>query len=125
MKIRLFHALALLVAFSATASAETTLTVAMTAGDIPITTGIPDQGSEGVRFVGYSLYDALVLFDKRRLGRVRLDPDVDALGPDAEEATAAEFDRLLTKGTIAVKARLLDQPPRPRVPVHGYGTVPS
>jgi ABC-type transport system substrate-binding protein len=43
--------------------AESVLTVAMTAGDIPITTGIPDQGSEGVRFVGYSLYDALVLFD--------------------------------------------------------------
>jgi formamidopyrimidine-DNA glycosylase len=52
---------------------------------------------------------SLVLFDKRRLGRVRLDPDVDALGPDAEETTAAEFDGLLTKGTIAVKARLLDQ----------------
>ena len=48
---------------TAAARAETTLTVAMTAGDIPITTGIPDQGSEGVRFVGYSLYDALVLFD--------------------------------------------------------------
>ncbi len=51
----------------------------------------------------------LVLFDKRRLGRVRLDPDVDALGPDAEEVTASEFNRLLTRGTIAVKARLLDQ----------------
>jgi peptide/nickel transport system substrate-binding protein len=63
MKMRLFPALALLVALAATASAETTLRVAMTAGDIPITTGIPDQGSEGVRFVGYSLYDALVLFD--------------------------------------------------------------
>jgi hypothetical protein len=45
------------------AQAETVVTVGMTAGDIPITTGIPDQGSEGVRFVGYSLYDALVLFD--------------------------------------------------------------
>src|ERR1700682_4345261 len=45
------------------AKAESVVTVAMTAGDIPITTGIPDQGSEGVRFVGYSLYDALVLFD--------------------------------------------------------------
>jgi formamidopyrimidine-DNA glycosylase len=52
---------------------------------------------------------ALVLFDKRRLGRVRLDPDVDALGPDAEEATAVEFRNLLAKGTIAIKARLLDQ----------------
>ena len=51
----------------------------------------------------------LVLFDKRRLGRVRLDPQIDALGPDAEEITASEFDRLLTKGTVAVKARLLDQ----------------
>jgi ABC-type transport system substrate-binding protein len=62
-RMRLLHSLALLLAFTLAARAETTLTVAMTAGDIPITTGIPDQGSEGVRFVGYSLYDALVLFD--------------------------------------------------------------
>src|ERR1700761_4120096 len=27
----------------------------------------------------------LVLFDKRRLGRVRLNPETDALGPDAEQ----------------------------------------
>ena len=40
-----------------------TLTVAMTAGDIPVTTGNPDQGFEGYRFVGYNLYDALVLWD--------------------------------------------------------------
>jgi len=52
---------------------------------------------------------ALVLFDKRRLGRVRLNPDIDALGPDAAEVTGAEFRRLITKGSIAVKARLLDQ----------------
>ena len=51
----------------------------------------------------------LALFDKRRLGRVRLNPDVSALGPDAEEITAEQFRRLLSKGTIAVKARLLDQ----------------
>lgn len=38
-----------------------TLIVAMTAGDIPVTTGNPDQGFEGYRFVGYNLYDALVL----------------------------------------------------------------
>ncbi|WP_158742961.1 ABC transporter substrate-binding protein [Acidisphaera sp. L21] len=47
----------------ATARAEAVVTVAMTAGDIPITNGIPDQGSEGIRFVGYSLYDALVGWD--------------------------------------------------------------
>ena len=32
-----------------------------------------------------------MLFDKRRLGRVRLDPDIDALGPDAAKVTPAEF----------------------------------
>ena len=52
---------------------------------------------------------SLVLFDKRRLGRVRLNPAIDALGPDAAEVTAAEFRDLITKGSIAVKARLLDQ----------------
>jgi formamidopyrimidine-DNA glycosylase len=52
---------------------------------------------------------SLALFDKRRLGRVWLNPDIDALGPDAEEVTPAEFRALITKGTIAVKARLLDQ----------------
>src|SRR5580700_3481289 len=39
------------------------LTVGMTAGDIPVTTGNPDQGFEGYRFVGYNLYDALLLWD--------------------------------------------------------------
>jgi formamidopyrimidine-DNA glycosylase len=51
----------------------------------------------------------LALFDKRRLGRVRLNPGIDALGPDAEEVSRAEFGQLITKGSIAVKARLLDQ----------------
>lgn len=45
------------------ASAGGVLTVAMTAGDIPVTTGTPDQGFEGFRFVGWSLYDALVGWD--------------------------------------------------------------
>lgn len=47
----------------AAAQAETTLRVAMTAGDIPLTIGQPDQGFEGYRFVGYSLYDTLLLWD--------------------------------------------------------------
>jgi formamidopyrimidine-DNA glycosylase len=51
----------------------------------------------------------LALFDKRRLGRIQLNPDIAALGPDAGEVTAAEFRALITRGTIAVKARLLDQ----------------
>src|ERR1700689_271627 len=51
----------------------------------------------------------LALFDKRRLGRIVLHPDIGALGPDAAEVTPAQFRALVTKGTIAVKARLLDQ----------------
>jgi peptide/nickel transport system substrate-binding protein len=46
--------------------AESIVTVAMTAGDIPITTGIPDQGGEGARFVGYNLYDSLLNRDLSR-----------------------------------------------------------
>src|SRR5262245_660183 len=46
--------------------AETVLRVAMTAGDIPDWTGQPDQGFEGFRFVGWSLYDALVMWDLSR-----------------------------------------------------------
>lgn len=52
---------------------------------------------------------SLALSDRRRLARVRLDPHIDALGPDAAEVTRPEFRRLITRGTIAVKARLLDQ----------------
>jgi formamidopyrimidine-DNA glycosylase len=51
----------------------------------------------------------LALFDKRRLGRIMLNPDIDALGPDAAEITPAQFRAVMFRGTIAVKARLLDQ----------------
>lgn len=52
---------------------------------------------------------SLRLFDKRRLGRVRLDPDIDALGPDAAEVGVAAFRERVGRGRTAVKARLLDQ----------------
>src|ERR1700726_2658869 len=48
------------------AHGETVLRVAMTAGDIPDWTGQPDQGFEGYRFVGWSLYDALINWDLSR-----------------------------------------------------------
>src|SRR5215472_736604 len=51
------------------ARAETVLRVAMTAGDIPDWTGQPDQGFEGYRFVGWSLYDALINWDLSRSDR--------------------------------------------------------
>src|SRR5262245_36290242 len=51
------------------ARAGTVLRVAMTAGDIPDWTGQPDQGFEGYRFVGWSLYDALINWDLSRSDR--------------------------------------------------------
>jgi len=45
------------------AQAGGVLTVAMTAADIPDDTGAPDQGYEGYRFVGYTLYDPLIMWD--------------------------------------------------------------
>ena len=52
-----------IVAAGSVARAAGTVTVGMTAGDLPATTGNPDQGFEGYRFVGYNLYDLLVLWD--------------------------------------------------------------
>ena len=51
----------------------------------------------------------LMLVDPRRLGRVRLDPPVELLGPDAATISPAEFRAALARGTAPVKARLLDQ----------------
>ena len=45
------------------AHAESVLHVAMSAADIPDWTGAPDQGYEGYRFVGFSLYDSLTEWD--------------------------------------------------------------
>jgi formamidopyrimidine-DNA glycosylase len=51
----------------------------------------------------------LMLVDPRRLGRVRLDPPVERLGPDAQLITPAQFRAALNTGSAPVKARLLDQ----------------
>ena len=62
---RSLRAAALLLSLTAGGAAQAggTLVVGMTAGDIPVTTGNPDQGFEGYRFVGYNLYDSLLLWD--------------------------------------------------------------
>jgi formamidopyrimidine-DNA glycosylase len=52
---------------------------------------------------------SLLLIDPRRLGRVRLDPPVSALGPDAGTVTRPRFRAAFSRGTAPVKARLLDQ----------------
>lgn len=46
-----------------TAAAQGTLRIGMTAADIPLTTGQTDQGGEGMRFMGYTVYDSLIEWD--------------------------------------------------------------
>src|SRR5579871_2670405 len=45
------------------ARAETVIRIGMTAADIPRTLGQPDQGFEGNRFTGLTMYDALTGWD--------------------------------------------------------------
>ena len=45
------------------AHAETVVRIGMTAADIPRTLGQPDQGFEGNRFTGLTIYDALTAWD--------------------------------------------------------------
>src|SRR5919107_133393 len=45
------------------AQAETVLRIAMTLADIPVTTSQPNQGAEGWRFIGATLYDGLINWD--------------------------------------------------------------
>ena len=60
----------------------------------------------GLQFEGGG---AMVLRDPRRLGGVQLDPDEDALGPDAMSLTPPQLRGALARSTVALKARLLDQ----------------
>ncbi len=43
--------------------AETTLRIAMTAADVPTATGMPNNGFEGMRFLGFPVFEGLVLWD--------------------------------------------------------------
>lgn len=52
---------------------------------------------------------ALILRDKRRLGRVVLDPVIDHLGPDAQAVSRDEFRARVGRGSAPLKARIMDQ----------------
>jgi len=51
----------------------------------------------------------LTLRDSRRLGRVRLEPAIHALGPDAAEITRKAFRERVSRSRMPVKARIMDQ----------------
>jgi formamidopyrimidine-DNA glycosylase len=65
---------------------------------------------EWVRFsVGFADGGRLAMVDPRRLGGVFLDPDEDALGPDAASAGLAALRAALGTSRAPLKARLMDQ----------------
>jgi formamidopyrimidine-DNA glycosylase len=51
----------------------------------------------------------LALRDKRRLGRVRLQPDLTGVGPDAALVGREAFRARVGRGTAPLKARIMDQ----------------
>ncbi len=50
-------------AWTLPAVAETVVRIGMTAADIPRTLGQPDQGFEGNRFTGNTMYEGLTVWD--------------------------------------------------------------
>jgi len=55
---------------ASSAQAGGTLRIAMTASDVPTTTGAPDNGCEGLRFLGYPVFEGLVLWDLSRADKL-------------------------------------------------------
>ncbi|WP_164712265.1 ABC transporter substrate-binding protein [Methylobacterium currus] len=51
-------------------SAGSVLRIGMTAADVPTTTGMPNNGFEGMRFLGYPVFEGLVLWDLSRTDRL-------------------------------------------------------
>ena len=47
-----------------------TLRIAMTASDVPTTTGAPDNGYEGMRFLGFPVFEGLIVWDLSRADRL-------------------------------------------------------
>src|SRR5579862_8584477 len=75
MKSRLFALLAACALAASPAMAqEKVLRIAMTASDIPTPTGMPNNGFEGMRFLGFPVFQGLIGFDLTTTGPVKLVP---------------------------------------------------
>jgi peptide/nickel transport system substrate-binding protein len=77
-----------------------TLRIGMTAADLAYTAGIPDQGFEGYRFVGYQLYDALVRWDLSQGERL---PDIAPALAESWEVDKNDVQRWIFKLRHGVK----------------------
>src|SRR5436189_5861689 len=53
---------------------EKVLRIAMTASDIPTTSGMPNNGFEGMRFLGFPIFQGLIGFDLTTTGPAKLLP---------------------------------------------------
>jgi peptide/nickel transport system substrate-binding protein len=69
-KLGLAAALLAVPLVAAHAQQPRTLRIAMTAADVPTTTGMPNNGFEGMRFLGYPIFEGLVLWDLSRTDRL-------------------------------------------------------
>jgi peptide/nickel transport system substrate-binding protein len=56
--------------FPAAAAVPQVLRIGMTAADLPTTHGIPNNGGEGFRFLGYPAYDSIVNWDFTHTGKL-------------------------------------------------------
>jgi ABC-type transport system substrate-binding protein len=75
MKRRLFALLAACaLAASPALAQEKVLRIAMTASDVPTTSGMPNNGFEGMRFLGFPIFQGLIGFDLTTTGPVKLVP---------------------------------------------------
>jgi len=85
-----------------------TLRVAMTMADIPLTTGQPSQGGEGQRFMGVTVYDALINLDLSQPDRAaRLIPGL-ASSWEADAATRTVWTFKLRPGVQFHDGSLFD-----------------
>ena len=119
MRVLLSFAAALLIGAASPVLAQGTLRIGMTASDIPLTTGQTDNGGEGMRFLGYTMYDALVNWDLSSADKAsdlapgladRAGPQPVELGPDRRHDIAA-------RGGIAEPHRRMTGAHRGRVPL--------
>ena len=78
---------------AATATAESVLRIGMTLADIPVMNSQPDQGGEGWRFIGVTLFDGLIGWDlaSRDKASVLIPGLATAWGADPEDRTRWTF----------------------------------
>jgi peptide/nickel transport system substrate-binding protein len=100
-----FVALAIFLSVSGAGAEQFPLRIAMTMADIPLTNGAPDQGTEGIRFLGYTVYDPLVRWDLSRADTpAKLVPGLaTSWKQDAEDPTRWIFELRQGSGSTTVR----------------------